>query len=66
MARKVIEKPQLYCWDCALARVNEDPRYRTPDDKPIFKNCYRDPNNIKRGIMDNTLACSQFKRKELI
>ena len=64
MAKK-IDKPQHMCWDCVYARPNEDPRYRTPDNQPIFYLCYLNPNKVKRGLMDNTKACSQFKYKLL-
>ena len=65
MARKVTDKPQRFCWDCVFAKVYEDERYVTPSGEYIFKHCYLDPNRVKRGIMDNTKACSQFKESRL-
>lgn len=64
MAKK-IEKPTHLCWDCIHARPNNDPKYRTPDGGPIFYNCYAEPAHIKRGLMDNTKACSLFKERRL-
>lgn len=58
--KKKVELPPRFCWDCAYSRPNEDIRYRTPDDKPIFYNCYRIQTEVRRGLMDNTKACSQF------
>ena len=63
--KKKIEQPRLLCWDCRYARTNEDARYKTPSGEYIFKNCYLNPNDIKRGIMDNTLACINYKRKTI-
>lgn len=66
MARKVIEKPQHLCWDCAYSKPYNDERYISFDGGPIFYHCYLDPNNIKRGLMNNTKSCSQFKERRTV
>lgn len=60
MAKRVnIEKQ--FCWNCIFARPYDVHWNRTPEGVPITKHCYEDPNNIKRGIMRNTIACKKYK-----
>lgn len=51
------------CWDCIFSIPFDAEWNRTPDGRPITKHCNEDPNNIKRGFMDNTPACSKAKFK---
>lgn len=52
-----------YCWECGFSKPNMDTRYRTPSGAPIFYNCHYDQAELKRGLMDNTVACSKFKKR---
>ena len=63
--RKKIETPPKLCWDCLFSRPYDDERSRTPEGNPIFYHCYKDPNNIKRGLMDNTKACNDYKERRI-
>lgn len=61
------DKPttQLRCWDCIHIRPSGQEWNRTHDGRPITQHCYRDPNNIIKGLFDYAPACKHFKNKQL-
>lgn len=61
MARAKTKAPQRLCWDCIFSKPFDAEWNRTPEGKPITYHCYKDPEHEKKGIMDNTVACNDFK-----
>jgi hypothetical protein len=61
MARAKTKAPQRLCWDCIFSKPFEAEWNRDPQGNPITYHCHKDPDNIKRGLMDNTAACIDFK-----
>lgn len=61
MARTKTKAPQHLCWDCMHSRPFDAEWNKTPEGKPITYHCYKDPEHEKKGIMDNTVACNDFK-----
>lgn len=60
MARRINNIQQNHCWDCIFAKPFDVSWNRTPEGVPITKHCHKDPSDIKKGIMKNTIACSLF------
>ena len=61
MAKAKTKAQQHLCWDCMHSRPFDAKWNRTPEGKPITYHCYKDPEHEKKGIMDNTVACNDFK-----
>ena len=63
MAKKSKQAVPRTCWECRFSVPFDAEWNRDPQGNPITHHCYEDPNNIKRGFMDNAPACSKAKFK---